>query len=143
MADGAEWRTYLVEHYWPGVTEAAFRRSARSVAGSADSLARDGEPIRFLHSTLVPDDEATYCVLTAASAELVERAYAAAGVGFERLVEAIESEVRDSTPRLQTGSDHQSAWRSAEKHIATRPNFDGTRPSSDMEGEKRDEDRQK
>ena len=98
MADAAEWPTYLVEHYWPGVTEAAFRRSARRVAASADRLARAGEPIRFLHSTLVPDDEAAFCVLTAASPDLVERAYAAAGVAFERLVEAIESEVRGGTP---------------------------------------------
>jgi len=98
MADAFQWRTFLVEHYWPGVTEAAFRRSARQVAASADRLARAGEPIRFLHSTLVPDDEAAFCVLTAGSPDLVERAYAAAGVTFERLVHAIESEVRGRTP---------------------------------------------
>jgi Protein of unknown function (DUF4242) len=94
MADPSEWRTYLVEHYWPGVTEADFRRSARLVAASAGNLAEAGEPIRFLHSTLVPEDAAAFCVLTAASRALVERAYTAAGVEFERLVEAIESEMR-------------------------------------------------
>ena len=93
MSDGADWTTYLVEHYWPGVTEAAFHRSARLVAASAERLARAGEPIRFLHSTLVPDDEAAFCVLAAATPDLVGRAYAEAGVTFERLVVAIESEV--------------------------------------------------
>lgn len=92
MTDATGWPTYLVEHYWPGVTAAAFRRSARQVAASAARLARAGEPIRFLHSTLVPDDEAAFFVLTAASPDLVERAYAGAGVTFERLVAAVESE---------------------------------------------------
>jgi hypothetical protein len=91
MADRSGWHTYLVEHYWPGITEPEFRRSAEQVAAGAERLARAGEPIRFLHSTLVPEDEAAFCVLSAASAELVERAYAAAGITYERLVEAVES----------------------------------------------------
>lgn len=116
MADRAEWPTYLVEHYWPGVTEVAFRRAARRVAASADRLARAGEPIRFLHSTLVPDDEAAYCVLTAASPDLVERAYAVAGVAFERLVEAIESEVHPGRQiTVPVGSDRGSIARHAEQ----------------------------
>lgn len=106
MVDAAKSPTYLVEHYWPGVTAAAFRRSARQVAASVAQLARAGEPIRFLHSTLVPDGEAAFCVLTAASPDLVERAYAAAGVTFERLVEAIESDARVGTPiPVSIGSD--------------------------------------
>jgi len=108
--------TFLVEHYWPGVTEAAFRRSARRVAASADRLARAGEPIRFLHSTLVPDDEAAFCVLTAASPDLVERAYAAADVTFERLVEAIESEVNVRRHiAVPIDSDPESTQRHAEQ----------------------------
>lgn len=91
MAERSGWRTYLVEHYWPGITEPEFRRSAEQVAAGAERLARAGEPIRFLHSTLVPEDEAAFCVLSAASADLVERAYEAAGITFERLVEAVES----------------------------------------------------
>lgn len=76
------------------MTEAEFRDSARRVAASADRMARGGLPVRFLHSTLVPEDEAAFCVLTAASADAVEQVYAAAGVGYERLVGAIESEAR-------------------------------------------------
>lgn len=91
MAERPGWRTYLVEHYWPGITEPEFRRSAERVSASAARLAESGEPIRFLHSTLVPEDEAAFCVIAAASAELVERAYEAAGITYERLVEAVES----------------------------------------------------
>ena len=91
MDEGPGSHTYLVEHYWPGITEPEFRRSAALVSASAERLAESGEPILFLHSTLVPEDEAAFCVLEAASAELVDRAYQAAGITYERLVEAVES----------------------------------------------------
>jgi hypothetical protein len=91
MDEGPGSHTYLVEHYWPGITEPEFRRSAELVSASAERLAESGEPILFLHSTLVPEDEAAFCVLEAASAELVDRAYQAAGITYERLVEAVES----------------------------------------------------
>ena len=116
MAEQPHWRTYLVEHYWPGVTEAEFRDLARRVAGSADRMARAGLPIRFLHSTLVPEDEAAFCVLTAASPDAVEQAYAAAGVGYERLVEAIEVDGRaGSRIPVPIGSDPGSTTRHLEQ----------------------------
>lgn len=46
--------------------------------------------IRYLHSTLVPNDEAAVCVFDAASAELVEQLHARAGVPFDRIVNALE-----------------------------------------------------
>jgi hypothetical protein len=82
--------TFLVEHYWPGVTVESFRAAAERVGEAADALAREGAAIRFLHSTVVPADEAAFCAFDAASAALVEEAYARAGVGFERLVETVE-----------------------------------------------------
>lgn len=99
MADSPPWRTYLVEHYWPGVTETEFRRTAQRVAAGADTLGRTGAPVRFLHSTLVPEDEAAFCVLAASSPDLVDRVYAAAAVRYERIVEAVESDVVD--PRVE------------------------------------------
>ena len=84
-------RTYLVEHYWPGVTPEAFGEAAERVRTSALELEAAGYEVRFLHSTLVPEDEAAYCVLMADSPLLVQEAYAKAGVPFERLVAAVES----------------------------------------------------
>lgn len=115
MAEQSHWHTYLVEHYWPGVTEAEFRASARRVAHSADRMAHAGLPIRFLHSTLVPEDEAAFCVLTAASPDAVEQAYAAAGVGYERLVEAIEVDAAaGNRSAVPIGSDAGSTTRHPE-----------------------------
>jgi hypothetical protein len=119
MVKRTGYSTFMVEHYWPGVTEADFRRSAQLVADSAQRMALAGEPIRFLHSTLVPNDEAAFCVLAAASAELVEEAYAAAGVAFERLVGAVESDVhpdrgrrgRSEQARVPSGGTEQPRGR--------------------------------
>ncbi|HEY1370423.1 MAG TPA: nickel-binding protein [Gaiellaceae bacterium] len=84
--------TILVEHYWPGVTAEAFRSAAERVRASAEEMSSAGAPIRFLHATFVPEDEAAFCVLAAASPDLVEEAYRRAGVGFERIVDALELE---------------------------------------------------
>lgn len=89
--DDADGKTFLVEHYWPGVTTEQFGDAADRVRTSADRLAADGEPIRYLHSTLVPEDEAAFCVFEAASKSLVEEAYRRAGVHFERMVAAVEA----------------------------------------------------
>lgn len=90
----AEWKTYLVEHYWPGVTPDAFDEAAERVRRSALELEAAGHAVRFLHSTLVPEDEAAYCVLAADSPLLVEETYAKARVPFERVVSAIEARSR-------------------------------------------------
>lgn len=83
-------RTYLVEHYWPGVTADAFRSVITRLRRMSRAMARSGLPIRYLHSTMVPVDEAAFCVFAAASSELIEQLYARAGVPFDRIVAALE-----------------------------------------------------
>jgi hypothetical protein len=85
-------RTFLVEHYWPGVTEEAFRSAAERVSASARELTGELGQIVFLHSTLVPEDESAFCVFQATSPELVVAAYGQAGVRFERILDALEME---------------------------------------------------
>ena len=90
--------TFLVEHYWPGVTVEEFRAAADRVRASAEEMARADARIRFLHSTLVPEDEAAFCVFAAASSGLVEDVYRRAGVRFERIVDALELERGEVVP---------------------------------------------
>src|SRR5215470_8695143 len=89
-ADSPQPSTYLVEHYWPGITAEVFRSAAERVRTTAEAMARDGTPIRYRHSTMVPGDEAAFCVFDADSAEQIEQLYARAGVRFERIVAAVE-----------------------------------------------------
>ena len=87
--DGAP-PTFLVEHYWPGVTVEGFRDAAERLRASSTELAASNSEIRFLHSTLVPEDEAAFCVFAASSPEIVVEAYRRAGVQFERILGALE-----------------------------------------------------
>jgi hypothetical protein len=90
--DGAEQvSTFLVEHYWPGVTADGFGNAVERVRASTTQLAEEGERIRFLHSTLVPEDEAAFCVFEAGAGSVVDQAYRRAGVSYERMVDAVES----------------------------------------------------
>lgn len=82
--------TFLVEHYWPGVTGAEFEAAALRVRAAAEAMAHEGRRVRYLHSTFVPGDESAYCVFEAESGAEVDEAYARAGVEFERLLPAVE-----------------------------------------------------
>ncbi len=55
------------------------------VRDTAVAMEREGKPVRYLRSTIVPADESLLCVLEAATEELVREAYARAGIPFERL----------------------------------------------------------
>ena len=96
-AEGADTTTFLVEHYWPGVTESGFSAAAESLRSASEAIAAAGGTVRYLHSTLVPEDEAAFCVFHASSRSLVEQAYARAGVRFERILDAVESGVGPHT----------------------------------------------
>jgi hypothetical protein len=98
-------RTFLVEHYWPGVTARAFGHAARKVRASAEQLAREGVDLEFLHSTLVPEDEAAFCVLRGESESVVEEAYRRAGVRFERVLPAVE--IFNPEPPPESGGDRR------------------------------------
>jgi Protein of unknown function (DUF4242) len=92
------WETFLVEHYRPGLTVDGLRRWAARVRETAGEMEREGKPIRYIRSAIVPSDEALLCMLEAASEGLVREAYARAGIPFERL-SAVIAEPADRTIR--------------------------------------------
>ena len=101
-------RTFLVEHYWPGVTARAFGRAAQRIRASAEQLAREGVDLEFLHSTLVLEDEAAFCVLRGESESVVEEAYRRAGVRFERVLPAVEMFNPDGPP-AESGEEKEES----------------------------------
>jgi hypothetical protein len=78
-------RTYLVEHYRPGLAPDALAGWAARVRQAARAMQREGRPVRYRRSAIVPADETLLCVLEAATEELVRETYARAGLPFERL----------------------------------------------------------
>jgi hypothetical protein len=81
-----------VEHYWPGLTTEIFRATAERVRRTAEAMARDGTPIRYWHSTMVPADEAAYSVIDAVSQDLVKELYARSAIRFARITAFLEGE---------------------------------------------------
>jgi hypothetical protein len=82
-------QSYLVEHYRPGLSAAELERTARRVRNAIGELQREGEPVRFLHSTIVAADESILCVVEPASEQLVRAACRRADVPYERISAAL------------------------------------------------------
>jgi hypothetical protein len=100
-------QTYLVEHYRPGFTAEGLEEWAARVRATAVGMAREGEPVRYLRSTIVPADESLLCLIEAPSDDLVRAVYARAGVPFERL----NAVISDDTPATTTRPPRRRANR--------------------------------
>ena len=83
---------YVAECFWPGVDEAAVRALDARAGGCADELARAGEPVRYLGSILMREDEVVLCLFDGTE-DAVRLAAEQADVPFERILEATASHV--------------------------------------------------
>ena len=87
-------RSYLVECYWPGVSEDALVGASRRAREAAAELRRDGADVDFLSSILVLVDETVFCLFNGCEAD-VRAASEEAGVPFERVLESLRIDVRE------------------------------------------------
>ena len=72
---------FIVERYLPGLDPIGFERTLERL----HEVTRD-TPVRYLGSTIVPDDEACFCQFEAPLAELVAEVNHRAGLPFDRIV---------------------------------------------------------
>ena len=79
-------QSFLVECYWPGVTEARAAASARRAQAAAVGLTSEGTEIAYRSAFIVPDDEVAFCLFEAASASAVEEACRRAKLPFDRIL---------------------------------------------------------
>lgn len=92
------WETYLVEHYRPGLTAESLQRTAALVRATASAMEREGRPVHYVRSTIVPHDEALLSLFESTSEHLVRETYARSGVAFERISRAISPDDRPDNP---------------------------------------------
>jgi uncharacterized protein DUF4242 len=85
---------YVVERDLGNVAPEQLRRLQQDVATACRQLTAAGQRIRYISSAVVPADALSVDLFGSESVELVERAHAAAGVPFSRIVEIL-----DLTPR--------------------------------------------
>jgi hypothetical protein len=84
--------TFLVERYWPGVTEPVFRSAHGRLRHATASLRREGIEVVHLRSALAAREEAVFSFFTAPSAADVAEANRRGAVPFDRIVPVIEVE---------------------------------------------------
>jgi Protein of unknown function (DUF4242) len=82
-------KTFLVENYRPGRDAAQLSRSIARIREIVAEMERAGEPVHYLSATIVPSDESFFCLIEAASEDVVSDVYGRADMPFERVSAAI------------------------------------------------------
>lgn len=81
--------TYLVERYWPGISQAELAAAVGRGRRSAATMRRQGKQIRYLQATLVPEQETVLCLMEAESVDLVAELNRRARIPYDRIAEAV------------------------------------------------------
>jgi Nickel responsive protein SCO4226-like len=80
---------YIVERYIPGLNRTELLRALERLKTVSAELRREGTPVRYLGSTIVPQDEACFCHFEGPSEAAVAEANRRAGLSFDRIVAAV------------------------------------------------------
>jgi len=100
MPSRQEPRTYLVECYWPGVSQHKLAAASRQAGAAAAQLRRQGRETRFLGSLLVPAEETVFCLFEGTESD-VRAASAQAGIPAERILESLRVNATEPAPTEQ------------------------------------------
>jgi hypothetical protein len=85
---GGEAKSYLVECYWPDVSEQKVAAAASRTWEAAHGLRRQGRELRFLGLIFVPADETVFCLFDGDEAD-VRAVSEEAGLPFARVLESL------------------------------------------------------
>jgi hypothetical protein len=86
---GGSTATFLLECFWPGVTEEAIAETSERARRVAKELEREGHAARYLGSQFVPGDEVVFFEVDADSEDTVKALGDLAGIPYERVVGAV------------------------------------------------------
>jgi hypothetical protein len=81
---------YLVEAYVPRSRASDAGAAGRAARAAAEEVAREGTPVLYVRTTLLPEDETCFHVFEAPSAEAVSEVCRRAGIVSGRIVPAVE-----------------------------------------------------
>jgi uncharacterized protein DUF4242 len=83
-------RAYIAESYLPRIRRGDLADATRRAQRAAEELAAEGQAVRHLHTTFVPEDEVCLHVFEATSAQAVGEVMRKAALAADRIVEAVE-----------------------------------------------------
>lgn len=79
--------SFLVERYWPGVSQHMVEEAQRRLNAATDRLLTEGVRVRCVSSILIPKEESVFSLIEAASGDDVAEANRRARVPFDRILE--------------------------------------------------------
>jgi Protein of unknown function (DUF4242) len=80
---------YLLELYVSRGDSCAVASGAERARAAAEELTEEGTPVRYMRAIFVPEDETCFFLYEAGSVEAVREAARRAGLGSERVTEAL------------------------------------------------------
>jgi uncharacterized protein DUF4242 len=80
---------YILELYVSRGDPTTVAVGAKRAQAAAEVLTREGTPVRYVRAIFVPEDEICFFLYEAGSADAVREAAARAGLGAERVTEAL------------------------------------------------------
>ena len=89
---------YVVERYLPGLSRSDLSRRLSKLESATEALRDEGSAVRYLGSTIVPEDEACFCEFEGPCVSAIAEANRRAGAPFDRIVPALAVRPRGDTP---------------------------------------------
>jgi hypothetical protein len=80
---------YVVERYMPGVPGPELERALVPLGPVTQQMRSEGTAVRWLGSTILPQDEACFCHFDGPSEAAVAEANRRARIAFDRIVRAV------------------------------------------------------
>lgn len=81
---------YMVERELPEITMEQLAAAQLAAIETSQRFPEDGNPVRYIRSTYIPDEVHCMCLLEAADAATVEDVNTAAHIPFTRIVAAMD-----------------------------------------------------
>jgi hypothetical protein len=79
---------YMVERHLPDFPPDQLPGAAAAAKEKSAELSSEGQDVRYLRSTYVPEGEKCFCLFEGASREVVEEVQRRAGLPFEKIHDA-------------------------------------------------------
>lgn len=81
---------YMADRSLPGITLEQLAAAQKAAIETSKRFTAEGKPVRYIRSVFVPDEAHLMCLFEAADASLVRDVNEAAGLPFNRIIEALD-----------------------------------------------------
>ncbi len=81
---------YMADRILPGLTLEQLAAMQQAAVETSQRFTAEGKPVRYLRGSWVPSESHVMCLFEAPNAKLVQEVNEAAGIPFDRVIEAVD-----------------------------------------------------